>query len=113
MGVVGVTAEVRIPATEGEGTSLGTIGGNILGSNHRIADDHTEALSRILDIFSQIIRSVAYLLERGDLLVIRGLDVVDSHTAVWRTNELVGHLRNTNQAAVGVLEVQNGSPVVR
>ena len=36
----------------------------------------------------------AYLGERGDLLAVGGLDIVDGYTTIGTTGELVGHLRN-------------------
>jgi hypothetical protein len=46
-------------------------------------------------------------------LVAGRLDVVDGHTTIRATSELVGHLRNSDVAAVRVLEVHHSSPVVR
>lgn len=91
-----VRTEVGTEAAPGNGAGGGAVSVSMgIVADHGISDDHTEALG-----------------ERRDLLVVGGLDVVDSHASVRATSELVGHLGNSNVASVGILEVQHGRPVI-
>jgi hypothetical protein len=80
--VLRITSKVRAEAAETDRAGVDVVrGGCPPGTRHWVTSDHTEALG-----------------ERANFLVAPNrLDVVDGHTTVGATSELIGHLGNTDE----------------
>lgn len=85
-----------LPAAESKGECLGLRLVPLFPcAKHGVTSDHTEADR-----------------ESGGLLSSRGIHVVNGHSTVGVTGDMVGLLGDSSEGAVGVLEVHDSRPVV-